>query len=343
LTLNGELALGQDHDSLQKDDTLNELILSDGSISSDVQTETTENNLEATEQPDIQINNNIPGADWLVAIIPILTLLLGFVLNKAYERWLNREKTKKSGKEWIENMILLKEPLSSQITFLEEFIEENPVDQFTTTDLKYESDLEGEAFKSLNKENLIPYLNLRNKEASYRDNVVLAGKISRIIKSTEHSAKGIVRAYSDLKKNFGEHMVSYNEEFQKFMEKFRIYGVQLERVIGGDPVQHEPYRVMLELVSNHIGPVMETGEADLFGLVDSFFMPFAQATTPERQNPIVIEMTNHLSNCMQQIKGMKQEKKVVKELTQKHISSLKKSEEALEKVLVELKVDDVQK
>lgn len=339
LTMMAQVTLGQKVDTVHPRDSI---IIVDSLDSSTLSYKSYSDSLisEKIVVPNVQINNNIPGDDWLVAIIPILTLLLGFVLNRAYERWMSKEKVKTSGKGWVENLILLKDPISSQIKLLEEFNIDNPEDRFTTTDLKFESDIECEAFKALNQEHLIPFLQLRNKQTSYRDVVVLSGRINRIIKTSSHTAKGITRTFEDLKKNFGEHMVKYNEEFQLFMEKFRVYGVQLEKDLGGDPIQYPSYRAMLDLVTNHIVPIMETGEADLFELVDLFFMPFAQATVNERHNPLVIEMSNHLSNCMQQIKGMKHEKKVVHELTDKYIKSLQKIEESLDKVLKELDIDN---
>lgn len=119
------------------------------------------------------INNNIPegGVDLVTPIVSILSIIIGFVLNKWYDNYIDDKRIENEGNLWVENLIQLREPLERQIKILEEFIPLNDENTFEFQDLQFVVALECDEFKALDGRTLVPFLKqklrVRNKRSNY--------------------------------------------------------------------------------------------------------------------------------------------------------------------------------
>src|SRR5690554_1844295 len=104
--------------------------------------------------------------DYFKYIFPILTLLLGIGVNRFIDYLTNNKKIKKTAKRWTIELQNLKKPLERQINSIDEFLTEHKKEEFKMPNLKVETYLEGESFKSLDKTDLLKYLE-RFKKKNY--------------------------------------------------------------------------------------------------------------------------------------------------------------------------------
>ncbi|WAC02971.1 hypothetical protein N7U66_04905 [Lacinutrix neustonica] len=112
--------------------------------------------------------------DWLKYLLPIFTLLLGIWVKELIEKRSNKKKIKKSGARWIAELRSVEEPLKKQIQTLEEYLVEHEKEDFEIQNLQVYSSLNGEIFKSLNKDELIKYIQLNNEKTDFKEIVKIS-------------------------------------------------------------------------------------------------------------------------------------------------------------------------
>lgn len=95
--------------------------------------------------------------EFLKYLFPILTLLLGIIIKEMIDKWSNTKKIKKSGTRWTAELRSLEEPIRNQIKSLNSFIAEHNEESFKIPKLNIYPALNGEVFKSLDKDDLIKY------------------------------------------------------------------------------------------------------------------------------------------------------------------------------------------
>lgn len=102
--------------------------------------------------------------DFLRYLIPIFTLLLGIWIKEHLDKKNEKKKILKSGKRWIAELRSLEEPLNKQIEALNNFLDEHGTDDFSIPRIVFYSSLNGEIFKSLDKSELIQFIEIKKKE-----------------------------------------------------------------------------------------------------------------------------------------------------------------------------------
>lgn len=261
--------------------------------------------------PRITINNNIPEnkINYLSAIIPIITLILGFILNKWYESYTSKKKLKKNGTQWVEYFIQLQSPLTVQIEKLRTYIPLNDENNFKMTDPYFNIRLDCQEFSSLDSKALIHYLNSGKNKLDYRKSVILAGELKDVVKLIEHNSK----SYKDQIKIMTTEVSSHISMVNPLLNEFKILVAQYWDSANAEHTEFDPIMVeakkMYHLMQVHILPNLDSGEFDLFKLSDEFIKTFFNATYVDRDNPNIININKILNSIDMHIKAIRMEKK----------------------------------
>ena len=261
--------------------------------------------------PQIVIQNNIPETqtDYLSAIISIISLILGFVLNKWYDNYINKKKLKEIGTQWVEHFIQLKEPLKKQIEKLTEYIPLNDENHFEITDPYFNIRLDCNEFSLFDSKGLIHHLNNGKNKLDYKNSVVFAGQIKDVIKLIEHNSK----YYKDQIKIMTNEISSQITLINPLLNEFKILVVQYWDYANVEYTEEDQRmkeaKKINHLMIDHILPNLESGEFDLFKLTDDFIKPFFIATYVDRDNSRIENINRLLNSIDMNIKKIKMEKK----------------------------------
>lgn len=240
-------------------------------------------------------------------ILPIITLFLGFILNRGFDYILERKRIKKDGERWFAEIRCLTSPISNQRKSIEKFLNALKIETFESPDLEIFQSLDCEIFKSLDKSALLKYLNRMEKD--YSKSVDISNKIHGFISS-------LTFYYSNIKDRYEKYINNSLELFEKFNENFEhlIYCVaqyerKIEKETGQDPTNDETFNQISILFETHVYPHKDDGEIELFSLHKNLLTPLVDITTKNRLNDDLLELTHSLSKCNNTLKSIKAEKK----------------------------------
>jgi len=273
--------------------------------------------------------------DHLNYIFPILTLILGFFLNRGYDYFAEKRRTRKEGERWIAELRCLDKPLQEQKELLEAFLKEHSIDKFDKPELVIHQMLNCEIFKSLDKSYLLKYL--VTKEKDFPKAVNLSNNIHGFISSLNFFSNNIVQKFNEYLTKSSNHFSIFNEHLQQLTVNFSKYTVNLEKRTGLDPIHDVTYKKILELYQEHIMPHSEDGNIEIFDLQKKFIMPLAMIFSQNRLDDDLIEMSIVLSNCNMEIKAIRLEKRYLDDIFNAIIKHLIKSKEDLDKLLDKVK------
>jgi hypothetical protein len=245
-------------------------------------------------------------------ILPILSLLLGIFINRGIDLFTDRKKIKKIGERWKAELSSLELPIQKQVGFLKEFLSEHEKKAFTVPRLTISTSLNGEAFNSLDKTDLIKYLiKFRNKK--YSEAVITSNKINSFSGILKYLYDVLMAKFNSYLNDTSSHMNTLTINLQLLMKSFAEYGVQLEKEIKGDPINDPRYRPIFDLVNVHIIPFIEDGNYEIYALEKNFFAPlmiiFGELRLDSRTN----DMSDYTRNCLNSVKGIKMEKRYLSE------------------------------
>lgn len=212
-------------------------------------------------------------------ILPVITLILGVVLNRFLDLYFERKRIKKVGRQWIAELSLLKSPIEKQLENLDTFIQQITIEKYQMPALTTQVALNGDNFKALDKSDLLRYLD-KFKFKNYPDAV--------------KSANNVVSTISVL----GSHYENLNEKFKLFLSQtsagntaltknlqnlvpaFQEYLRQIFNQIGSDPTKYPPVKEICNLFEKEIYPKQSTGDYDIYHLRDHFFQPLYLGLAP---------------------------------------------------------------
>lgn len=261
--------------------------------------------------PQITIENNIPEAqtDYLSAIISIVSLVLGFILNKWYDNYMNKKKLKEIGTQWAEHFIQLKEPLEKQIEKLTEYIPLNDENHFEITDPFFNIRLDCKEFSGLDDKGLIYHLNSGKNKLSYKESVAFAGQIKDVIKLIERNSIYYKDQITIMTTEVSNHISMINPLLNEFKILVVQYWDYANTEFTGIDFRMDEAIKMQELMQTHILPLIDSGEFDLFKIGDEFVRPFMEACYIDRENPIMENILRLLNSIDMHIKAIRMEKK----------------------------------
>lgn len=272
-----------------------------------------------------------PSSDsWFKTILPIITLILGIGINKLLEFIFERRQINKSGKRWIAELRALEIPIFNQVAVLKDTLQNHPETEYAMYDLGIITGLNCEIFKSLDKSEILKYIE-RKKNLDSKAAVQISNKIhgfTSIVASTDEALR---KKYEEHKNGISKHIEGFNLSLQALLLEFTIYGKLILRETRQDPSLDQRYQPILALFNAHILPGMRTGEFDLFQLQVNFFEPLSQIFTQHVMDENVHQMAVASSKCTFYINGIRMEKRYWKK-------NMEDTQERYEKQLLELEI-----
>jgi len=251
--------------------------------------------------------------DWLKYSLPVFTLLLGVWIKEILEKHSNKTKIKKSGERWIAELRSLKEPLEQQIKSLQKFQTENDTNEFEIPNLGLYSSVSGDIFKSLDKSELIKFIEQNNKDLDFKKIVKISNRTNGYISILEHLYKTVNEKFDSYLLGISKHTNEFTKNMQAFNIAFGDYGVHLEQEIGGEPINDPRYKPLSDLYTKHIIPHLADGNFNPYILDEQFFLPAINILSNFRLEPQTKPLANVISACLSSIKGLKMEKHYITE------------------------------
>jgi len=246
-------------------------------------------------------------------ILPILTLLLGIILNRLLDLYTDYRKIKKTGERWKAELTCLDDPMKNQIKYLEEFLVEHNKEVYSIPRIVVSEALSCESFSALDKSELIKYIE-KFKSKKYNEAVSDANKINSFIGVLKNHSEHLKNKFESYLSGTSKHIGKLNESLQSFLKSFAEYQLELEKEIKADPINDPRYRPILDLVNEQIIPYMQNGDYDIYVLEQNFYFPLIDILSELRLDSRVNEMSEQTRNAINSIKGVKVEKRYLTEI-----------------------------
>lgn len=275
--------------------------------------------------------------DWLKYLLPIFTLFLGIWVKEIIEKRSDKKKIIKSGERWITELQSLEEPIKEQIESLKSFLEEHEKEEFKIPRLQIYSSLSGEVFKSLDKNDLIKFIELNNKKKNFKEIVKISNRTNGYVSILVHLHETLQEKFKNYLSGTSTHTTSLSLSLQSFNSAFRDYGVELERELGSDPYNDPRYRPIADLYSAQIMPYLQGGEFNPFILERNFFIPLVRILADLRLDPRTKELASSMTAGLNAIKGIQLEKGYMSENVNTVLKHYEEQLEELEKVINDIK------
>lgn len=268
------------------------------------------------------------GTDYPKYLLPIFTLLLGIVINKLLDKYTNAIKIKRAGERWIVELRSLEDPIKAQIESLESFKELLSKEDLTPPTLSIYSAINGEVFKSLDKNDLIKYIEQKNGKPWYKRPFFRKDdtkreeyhKIVKISNKTHGHISILVHQFELIKERFERYLqgtstytTSLTKNLQIFNRAFAMYGVELEKEGNFDMSTDVRYKPLGDLFMAYIQPHLNDGKYNPIILEKDFFLPVVQVLSQFRLDDRIIPLASAATACLNDIAGLKMEKVYITE------------------------------
>jgi hypothetical protein len=274
--------------------------------------------------------------DWLKYLLPIFTLLLGIWIKELIEKRSTKKKIKKSGARWIAELRSVEEPLKKQIQTLEEYLVEHEKEDFEIQNLQVYSSLNGEVFKSLDKNELIKYIQLNNKKTDFKEIVKISNSTNGYVSILVHLYETLREKFNRYLSGISEHTTSLSLSLQSFSSEFRDYGVELEKELNADPINDARYKPIAELYSSQIMPYLRDGNFNPFVLKREFFQPLVEILAHMRLDPRTKGLASSMTKGINAVKGIELEKQYMSKNLKSIIKQYKEQLVELEKLITKI-------
>lgn len=267
------------------------------------------NNQQEKKNSTITIHLKTPEekTDYFKYIFPIITLLLGIGVNRFIDYKNNRKKINKSGKRWLSELRVLEKPLQKQISNIDDFLEQHDQVKFTFPRPELVTTLDCEVFNSLDKSDLVEYLELfkKNNEQQAVENSNDINAFITILKSHYINFRN---QFEEYKKNISSYTTTISRNLQALQKEFVNYGIQLEHELNSDPIDDARYKPILDLFNSEILPYMQDGNYDIYKLEKDFYFPLISVLSHLRLDERTHLMVDYAKSSITEIKGIRLEK-----------------------------------
>jgi len=240
-------------------------------------------------------------------IFPIITLILGIGINQLLDFWKDYKNIKIAGEQWLVEMVGLIGPLKKQIENLEELSTKEQEEKSGFTPLKVIKILDGEIFKTLDKNDLAKYVE-SHKKLNYKQAVKISTEAFGCISILAELDKSLRDEFEKFKSESSNHYSSVNKSLQSLSKSLNSYEISLEKRLNS-PASNDPgFKQISDLFDAHIEPHKEKGDFDLFKLETDFFLPLSVVLAHLKQEEGIQQFVNLTTDCLNSIKGVKMEK-----------------------------------
>ena len=276
--------------------------------------------------------------DWLKYLLPILSLFLGIGIKELLEKRSNKKKTKKAGERWVAELRSLEEPIKKQIRSLKEFLEEHEKEDFKTPRLQIYSSLNGEVFKSMDKNELIKFIELNNSKNEFKEIVKISNRTNGYVSILVHLHETLREKFEKFLTGISTHTTSLSLSLQSFNSAFREYGVELERELNAEPYNDPRYKPIADLYSAQIIPYLQGGNFNPFVLEKEFFIPLVGILAGLRLDGRTKELASAMTAGLNAIKGIQLEKQYMSENIKTLLKHYKEQMTDLENIIKGIEV-----
>lgn len=249
----------------------------------------------------------IKADDFFKYIFPIFTLILGIVINKWLDRRSERKKIKKAGERWKLELLGLEKPIKSQIDSINNFIDSQSEMRFETPILSLNPHLSCEIFSSLDKTELLQYLN-KIKKRDYNLAVKEVNEVNSFLIVLKYNHEQTKKRFYEFINGTSTNVTKLTEGLQSFMEAFNTYGAEIQSENINNQRISQGYVQLFELVQNEVYPYMQDGNYNPYILNNNFCFPALSILANMRSDRRTFEMSKSIRECLNSIKGIRMER-----------------------------------
>lgn len=257
--------------------------------------------------------------DWAKYLIPIFTLLLGIGVNRFIDWVNNRKRIKKTGERWIVEIRSIEEPIMNQIDALTDFKTKLSTQNFVPPTLSAMTAINGDVFKSLDKNELFKYIELKRRKPWYqfprkkgreiesKDIIKTSNRTHGFVSILSHQFSMMQERYNSYLSGTSLHTTSFTKDLQAFLTELRTFNLSFE-TDGADITSNPVTAPLVHLFMQYIKPHIQDGKYNPFVLRDNFFMPLIQHLVQHRLDPRTIPLATAATACLDDIAGIQMER-----------------------------------
>jgi len=219
-------------------------------------------------------------------ILPIITLILGIFLEKLIETYNTKKKVKKTGKRWNAELQSLKLPIQNQIENFNNFNNEYGDNVYAIPNIVTSPDLKGDNLKSLDKSDLLEYIDSKNK---IEDGIKIFNRATGVISILDNLYNNLVEKVNEFKDGSSKHIEYFNNSFQKFVPKIiaLLSSPEDQRVLS-----QKDFALLLQLYNQNIEPHLEESDFNPLEMEEDCFKPVIHILLKYNSNPVLVIFWN---------------------------------------------------
>lgn len=251
-------------------------------------------------------------------VFPVITLILGAIIDRLFNYFVDRRKIITTGQQWLDEITYYIKPIEGQINHIRDFLNEHRKNEFSTPKFSLNASLKGDNFKSLEKASLYKYLVILSKDK--HKSIELASKIHATIDVTSSNYNRLETIFNQYLENSSKEVAVFNDNLNKIMRAISSIGVELEKSnidINSDPL----YVELFHLQSEHI-PESDLFNPELFSFRINFIIPMIHILAKYKTDDRTKGLADYLHLSSRAILKIKLEKDYLTEKMEKSIESL---------------------
>ncbi|WP_307295372.1 hypothetical protein [Flavobacterium sp. SORGH_AS_0622] len=286
----------------------------------------------------------------MLPIISTLTgLVVGFFLNRFYEWYINIKKIKKSGKRWNIELKTLEEPIRHQIKSIEEFKLSVAKREWRYDPLDLMTTINSERFSSLDKNDLMDYLEHKTKFPWYKQ---LFSSDAQVQEQYNKAAKisNHIHGFIDVLSHNFQHLNNKWDEFQdgissttkKLNQDLDILNNQinsLKYLIANDTqklYRSEQYKTFFDLYFQFISHLNQNPNYNMHRMRVDFLDPAMMELAKLTKDNRILQTASSISILYTDLRAVNSEKDYLLDNMTELISRYNKSLAALAKIIEKL-------
>jgi len=284
--------------------------------------------IDANRGTQIVILKEKESSDTLKTLLPLVFaltgLIFGFLLNRFYDYYSNRKNIKKSGKRWVIQLITIKETIKQQIKAIEEFLSSLKKEEWMYDSLVFITTIEGDIFTSLDKNDLLDYIESNNKSVWYKrifmskevkaNEYQLAVKISN---RTHGFISTLAHHYSLLFERFNTFNDGVSNSTKKFNDDLEVLRKQMNelnfQVMNGVEKIYEDaeYSKILDLFVEFKDKITTDPNFNPLNSDRTFLEPAVKALTKLTKDKRILPITDTIATLFGDMRAIKAEREYI--------------------------------
>lgn len=268
-------------------------------------------------------------------VFPVITLILGVVLNRFADSFIERRKMKKKGKRWVGELQFLKKPIEKQIEALDEFLIEHNKDRFSTPSVTGFVLMKTDRFKSLDRMDFLRYMEHRfcNEEKAIEKTNEVLGMVEVI----DTYAKRIETVFNTYLNNASGQFAIWNTSLNEFIRKSADLRTEGEKQ-GVDFSKDKLLNPIFQITKKEIFDKRDAGiELELFNWHKEFLCPILTICELERHDDRTNQLRPFLTQCHDSVEKIRMEKLYLSDNIKNIREATLKAKEKLSSLVTEIK------